>query len=37
MKLKEKIMKEASNDFNGLVKKTVGLGSGRVFKLNIFE
>jgi pyruvate,water dikinase len=30
-------MKEASNDFNGLVKKKVGLGSGRVFKLNIFE
>ncbi|MGD8763688.1 MAG: hypothetical protein PVG87_15370 [Desulfobacteraceae bacterium] len=30
-------MKEASNDFNGLVKKKVGLGSGRVFKLIILE
>jgi pyruvate,water dikinase len=37
MKLREKIMKEASNDFKGLVKKTVGLGSGSVVKLIIFE
>ena len=30
-------MKEASNDFNGPVKKPVGLGSGRIFKLIVFE
>ncbi|MEE4264262.1 MAG: PEP-utilizing enzyme [Desulfobacteraceae bacterium] len=30
-------MKEASNDFNGPGKKPVGLRSGRVFKLIVFE
>ena len=30
-------MKEASNEFNGPVKKPAGLGSGRIFKLIIFE
>lgn len=30
-------MKEASNDFKGLVKKTVGFGSGSIVKLIVFE
>jgi hypothetical protein len=30
-------MNEASNDFNGPGKKPVGLSSGRIFKLIVFE
>ena len=30
-------MKEASNDFNGPVKKPSGLGPGKIFKLIVFE